>query len=118
MKDLEHIEQKLLIQWFENQYPKGLIFAIPNGGHRHIRVAVKLKAEGVKAGVPDIFIPMPKFPYHGLFIEMKKPKGKNPEPSQAAWIQALNEQGYMAVCCKGFEEAAATVKKYFTIDRT
>ena len=56
MKDLEHQEQKTLIKWCEYKgHPYNLIFAIPNGGQRHKAVAAKLKAEGVKSGVPDLF---------------------------------------------------------------
>jgi hypothetical protein len=113
MKSLEHIEQKLLVQWFTNQYPKKLIFAIPNGGLRNIKVAMKLKAEGVKAGVLDICIPEPHNGYHGLFIEMKHSKGANPTDLQQAWIDALNARGYKAICCKGFEAACKAVKEYF-----
>ncbi len=54
-----------------------LMHAIPNGGARgndsqtnKIRGAM-LKAEGVKKGVPDIFLPVPLNGYHGLYIEMK-----------------------------------------------
>ncbi len=46
----EHDEQKAFVRWFRIQPPKVKIFAIPNGGHRHIKVAQKLKAEGVSAG--------------------------------------------------------------------
>jgi len=111
MKNTEHIEQKLFVQWFENQYPKGLLFAIPNGGLRNIKVAMKLKAEGVKAGVPDIMIPMARDGYCGLFIEMKAPKGTLQE-SQKKWLADLNAAGYKAICCKGFEEACKATKEY------
>ena len=112
MKQQEHIEQKHFKQWFEVRYPKKLMFAVPNGGMRNIKVAMKLKAEGVKAGVPDICIPEPSGNYHGLFIEMKKEKGKNPEPAQQEWLDALNARGYKAVCCKGFEQACNAAKEY------
>lgn len=75
----EHEEQKALIEWsawMSNARPElSLMFAVPNGGDRHPAVAAKLKAEGVKAGVPDIFLPVPRNGYHGLFIELKELKG-------------------------------------------
>ena len=43
-----------------------LLFAVPNGGHRHRAVAARLKDEGVKAGVPDLFLPVPRGAFHGL----------------------------------------------------
>lgn len=72
-----------------------LIFAIPNGGQRHKAVAAKLKAEGVKSGVPDIFVAEPRGPFHGLFIEMKKP-GNAPRPAQRDWKMQLIARGYRA----------------------
>ena len=76
----EHDEQAALFQWAElmaAQIPElRLMFAIPNGGHRHIGVARKLKAEGVKPGVPDIFLPVARNKFHGLFIEMKFGRGR------------------------------------------
>jgi hypothetical protein len=57
------------------------LFAIPNGGSRHIAEAAKLVATGSRSGIPDIFLPKPMFGnyyiYHGLFIEMKKFDRKN-----------------------------------------
>lgn len=54
----------------------GRTFAIPNGGHRHIKVAAKLKAEGVMAGVWDVFVAVPSAKYGGLFIELKNGRNK------------------------------------------
>lgn len=52
--------------------PLKWIHAIPNGGARDIRTAKKLKAEGVKSGVWDIFWPYRSKGYNGLYIEMKR----------------------------------------------
>ena len=54
-----------------------LMHAIPNGGGRTKIEGAKLKAEGVKAGVPDTFLPLVAHPHsiscghHGLYIEFK-----------------------------------------------
>ena len=68
-KELEHQVQKAICQYLDLQ--KIFYFAVPNGGHRHIKVASKLKAEGVKAGIPDLCILKDGFAY---FIEVKRPK--------------------------------------------
>lgn len=81
----EHQHQCAFIQWFEAQYPNVLIFAIPNGGQRHIGTARKLKAEGVRAGIPDLCVPKWK-----LWIEMKKIKGKLSD-EQIGMINYLTE---------------------------
>lgn len=73
-----------------------LLFAIPNGGHRSKATAGKLKAEGVRAGVPDLFLPVARHGYHGLFIELKV--GRNqPTELQRVWLDRLIAQGY---CCR------------------
>jgi hypothetical protein len=54
---------------FATRYPElRLMFAIPNGGSRDKREAANLKAEGVKSGVPDVFLPVPRHNYLVLFI--------------------------------------------------
>jgi len=67
----EHLHQASLVSWFRKAFPGVLIYAIPNGGKRGKREAMKLKAEGVTAGVPDLHIPE-----WGLWLEMKTPKGR------------------------------------------
>lgn len=87
------------------------IFAIPNGGHRHVVVAAKLKAEGVKRGVPDICIPFPRGRYHGMYIEMKK-KGNTTSPKQKEYLVFLESVGYVTVVCYSATEAMKMLKWY------
>lgn len=112
----ESREQQLFIQWCSlntKKYPGlDMIFAIPNGGKRNKLEAVKLKREGVKAGVPDLFLPVPKGKYHGLFIEMKFGKNATTE-KQELWLGELEEQGYAVDVCWGFEEAKQTIEWYY-----
>ena len=113
----EHEIQVAFFEWLDmmgkTEIPEcALAFAIPNGGHRHISVAKKLKAEGVRAGVPDIMIPSPKNGFNGLFIEMKSPKG-HLEPHQSDWLKQLNKQGYFTYCCWTLDEAIELVRYYF-----
>ena len=115
-KDLEHEHQKALVRWFDMHFKdhRGRLLAIPNGGHRHIRVAAKLKSEGVRAGVPDLHLPVARGEFNGLWIELKAPGGK-PSKSQLDWLHYLNEQGSMAALCVGWKAAKETIESYLAI---
>lgn len=117
--DREHIEQSALFYWAKLREPHtpelALLFAIPNGGHRHKAVAAKLKAEGVKAGVPDVCLPVPRGQYHGLYIELKAPGGRATD-LQRNWLLALGAQGYFTRLCVGWEEAKKTIEDYLRQD--
>lgn len=114
-KKTEHGEQAALFDWAKAQegiYPElRLMHAIPNGGHRHVAVAVKMKKEGVKRGVPDVFLPCARGAWHGLYLEMKV-KPNTPSEDQQEWLEALNAQGYAAVVAWSFEEARGVVEGY------
>lgn len=81
------------------------------GGKRDKRTAVALKRQGVKAGVPDICLPVARNGYHGLYIELKAGKNKATK-SQEKWQVFLNSQGYYAVICYGWHEAAKVIEEY------
>ncbi|MBB4863332.1 hypothetical protein HNP46_002179 [Pseudomonas nitritireducens] len=110
----EHEDQVALIQWFDMQYPslRGRLAACPNGGQRNAVVAAKLKAEGVRAGYPDLNLLTPRHGFAGLFIELKRERGGALQSDQADWLDWLNEQGFMAVVCKGFEAAKEAITNY------
>jgi len=131
-KFTEHEEQEMLFQWAERtveQYPElSLMFAIPNGaklpftrdanGRRYSRQGVLLKREGLRAGVPDIFLPAPRLSgvrrrtmWHGLFVEMKVGKGK-PSEAQLEWMHHLRAQGYACVICYGSQQAIEAITAY------
>ena len=76
MQQNEHYEQSAVIQWFRLAYPKLIIFAIPNAAKRSPQLANYMKAEGMLAGVADLFLMKPSKTHHGLFIEMKSKTGK------------------------------------------
>ena len=101
----EHIptedqEQMYFIQWFRRTYPDVLIHSIPNGGHRHIAVATKMKATGQVKGIPDLFIPAWR-----LWVEMKRTKGGVVSADQKIVIAYLKSVGYDVIVCKGALEA-------------
>jgi hypothetical protein len=113
----EHAQQVAVFVWAAQQFQRWpelrLMFAIPNGGERNKIVAANLKAEGVRRHVPDIFLPVPRAYYHGLFIEMKK-KGGHVDPGQADLHKKLIAKGYGAIVCWSFEEAIKIIENYLT----
>jgi hypothetical protein len=111
----EHDEQVALFRWAEMQsggIPElALLFAIPNGGDRHPAVAAKLKAEGVKKGVPDICLPVARRGYHALYIEMKAPGGRV-KPEQREWHIKLQGCENRVEVCIGWESAKDVLLDY------
>lgn len=112
----EHDEQAAVIEWCHlmagRNLDYGMIFAIPNGGMRSKATAGKLKAEGVKPGVPDLMLPVPKGIYAGMFIEMKRRKGGTVSAEQKDWTSFLGSMGYKCVVCRGADEAKAAILDY------
>lgn len=109
-------EQATLFSWARMKsyfYPElEMMFHIPNGGKRTKSGAARFKAEGVKPGVPDICLPVPRGGYHGLYIELKRRKDSSTSAYQWEWIEKLQGQGYAAEVCKGWEAAAELIEKY------
>lgn len=70
--------------------------------------------EGVKAGVPDLCLPVARGQYHGLYIELKRQRGGRTSDHQSEWLDALSAQGYKAALCYGWEQAAKTIIEYLT----
>ena len=68
--------QKQCVKWFRLQHRDKILFAIPNEAKRSFALAAHMKALGLEAGVPDLFLAYPTHPWRGLFIEMKSEKGK------------------------------------------
>tara|TARA_R110002096_G_scaffold427540_1_gene638326 strand:+ start:312 stop:686 length:375 start_codon:yes stop_codon:yes gene_type:complete len=120
----EHQEQVKLFNWarsLETRHPQlKWMFSIANGGHRHIGVAKKLKAEGVKKGVHDILLPVIRETYEGkmlpgLFIEMKF--GKNGlTKEQREFKKAMDAEGYQTATCFTWEIARDVIIDYLGIE--
>lgn len=135
----EHSNQVAFFAWLafkQNDFPQGrMAFAVPNGGtrgddekSRQIRGG-KLKAEGVKSGVPDIYLPVPSFMdrsvnghvivgenalrFAGLFIEMKIGNGRLSE-EQKAWHGNLRAHQYAVATCWGWRAAKQCFLDYVT----
>lgn len=136
---LESVEQQHLVAWadatplelpFERLNSAGdrsrcehigdLLFAIPNGGSRRKltgRVsleALRMRREGVRAGVPDLMLAIPSGSWHGLYIEMKRRErsASRVSPDQKDWLERLRRRGYRAEVCYGAKEAIALIREY------
>ena len=111
-------EQKLLFGWMEYEevkYPElKLAFHIVNEGRRSYRAGAELKKQGMRPGVPDICLPVPRGIYGALYIEMKRPKGGRTTEEQRWWIENLNAAGNYAVVCHGFDEARDVIIEYLS----
>jgi len=108
----EHFEQRELVRWFRQTYKGVRIFAIPNGGVRSRAAAGRLKAEGVSAGVPDLFVPA-----WGLWIEMKRQKGGVVSAEQKDWINYLQSVNHVCIVGKGAEAAKAAISDFYEINK-
>jgi hypothetical protein len=103
------------------------LHAIPNGGSRGdtksvaMRRGASLVAEGVRSGVADIFLPVKRGQWSGLYIEMKRPalrpkvggKGKGGlSNEQIEFASFVKSEGFGWVCCYGWEEAVEVLRGY------
>lgn len=109
-------EQTTLFQWagmMAGKWPEmRLLHHIANGGSRNPIEARHLKEQGVKAGIPDIFLPCARGGWHGLYIEMKRRKGGRVSIEQKKMILALRNEGYCVEVCNGWEEARDIITAY------
>ena len=115
----EAAEQIKLFRWVDlaiNQYPElKMLYHIPNGGSRNPIEAVNLKRQGVRSGVPDLCLAVPRGKYHGLYIELKYGSNR-PTENQKRWLSALGENGYAVSVCYGCEAAIAEIIKYLKLE--
>ena len=112
----------MVVLWFKMQYPKltGCLFAIPNGAHlagtpksRAIKMR-KMKAEGFKNGVSDLFLAVPVGEYSGLWLEMKdyNKKASSLSVEQKEHLELMANNGYAAEWAAGFDEAKEIITDY------
>lgn len=105
----EHEEQVTLFAWaaiHQVKYPSlEHLIAIPNAGAgAQSGQAGKMKAEGVRPGVSDTFLPLPSPPFHGAWCELKALDGKL-TPEQDAWLCAMRDANYAVCLAYGWEQA-------------
>lgn len=111
----EAVQQQTLFEWaalMEAKVPElRLMYHVPNGGSRNSIEAANLKRQGVKAGVPDVCLPVARGNSHGLYIEMKAGDNK-PTEKQKEWLTALEKQGYATAVCYSWEDAVNIITNY------
>ena len=106
---------------YEGQAVGNLAFAIPNGanlagdGRARAMQMASMKRQGLKPGVPDLFVAIARGAYHGLFIELKRDAKSAVSDDQIKWQKRLRLAGFKAEICRGFDEAQACVKRYLNI---
>ena len=114
----ESVEQQALFKWANmasGKWPElEMLYHVPNEGKRSYKTAARLKAEGLKSGVPDICLPVPRGGHHGLYIELKRVKNSRVTQDQLDWIEALIAQGYVAAVCRGCDEAIELITRYLS----
>ena len=88
------------------------LFAVPNGGQRSAATAGRLKAEGVRAGVPDLLWPLRRHNYVGLAMELKV--GRNaPTTLQMGWLEWLGDNGWYACVIRDDPAQALHILKWY-----
>jgi len=110
-KPSEHNEQCALWQWVKTSktiYP--YFFHIPNE-HQDEKERGRLSQTGLRKGIPDNFIALPRGKYHGMFIELKC-RGGQPTEDQKKWIETLVSQGYYVVLAYGWVDAVKRIGMY------
>ena len=119
----EQREQINLIRWTQQpdvrqKYPDlKLLYHVPNERQCTPQQGKMLKMMGVKAGVPDLCLPVARGGYHGLYIEMKSPeKSACASGNQIWWVEELIRQNYAACVCKGWEAARDAILRYMEME--
>jgi len=111
----EHDEQATLFAIASYRPELRWMFAIPNGGYRTKATAGKMAAEGLKAGIADVFVPIPSKDYHGLFIEMKFGRNKLTELQQE-FFEYATQQGYLCKVAYSADEAIEIIDDYLGLN--
>lgn len=111
----EHAMQCALMEWVLEQCADlpdlAMLFAVPNGGHRDARTGARLKAEGVRKGIVDLLLLVPRGGYHGAALELKLPSNR-PSRDQQCWLDAWEALGYRVACCRSLASAQEFLEGY------
>ena len=117
----EHQLQSAVIQWWRHacicyELPEFALFAIPNGGARDAITGSRLKAEGVRPGIPDLMLAASRREHHGLYIENKVATSGGPSAAQKEVLRYLLGAGYSTSVCYSSGDAIDRIKAYLAED--
>ena len=119
-KVYEADHQKALIAWANanaKEYPDlAYLNGSLNGIRKNAIQGAIAKAQGMKAGFPDLNLPAAVAPFHGLYIELKREGGK-PSTEQLRWGKYLEDQGYIWACITGAIDSAKFICNYLKIKK-
>ena len=118
MRHIEDAAQAEVIRWARMRQATApeleLLYHVPNGGKRGKLEACRLKAQGVRAGVPDLHLPVARAGYHGLWIEMKTATGRLSE-DQRKIIAMLRDEGHRVEVCRSAADAVEVLEDYMRV---
>lgn len=108
--------QQELMRWWAVEAarlgkPEHLLMAFPLQGKRTKANASRMKAEGMRAGTPDMLLNLARGRYHGLWVEFKRPDGTLTD-SQKDMLADLSAEGYAAFACYGLDAAQKLIRRY------
>lgn len=114
LSELQH-QIRVITWWDKNCHlynlPPFALFAIPNGGGRGLIDAANLKRSGVRPGIEDLFLAVPRNEKHGLFIELKADEGEASD-EQVSVSGFHRGQAYRSVMCWGHVTAIEAIEHY------
>ena len=118
MKHIESAHQAQVVEWSKWAYKTGkypmlnMLHCSLNGVKLSGTQAKIAKGQGMLSGVPDLFLPVPKNGFHGLFIEMKSEKGRVTE-NQHWFLTNAESVGYKTAVCYSAKEAISAIQAYY-----
>ena len=120
MKHIESAYQTQVVEWSRwafkanpARYPHlDMLHCSLNGVKLSGTQAKIAKGQGMLSGVPDLFLPVPKNGFHGLFIEMKSDKGRVTE-NQHWFLTNAESLSYKTVICYSAKEAISAIQAYY-----
>ena len=115
---LESAHQQQVIEWARMasrsaKYPMlEMLHCSLNGVKLSKSQAGIAKGQGMLSGVPDLFLPVPRGKYHGLYIEMKHSTNTLTD-NQKKFLQNAANVGFAVSVCYSAQEAIKRIEDYY-----
>lgn len=93
---------------------KDFFLHYPSEGKRSPRYGKLMKDLGMRKGVSDLFIAIPRHGYGGAWIELKSACG-NLKKEQKQFLEDMHQQNFFASACWSFDDAVKVIAWYFNI---